>query len=100
MSQRVAGLKSLVDQGHVSALSDYKVALSNLQEFSLDEARGAQVRSRARWVEEGESSTAYFFRLEKKRRAESTISSLKVGDRSVTSTEGLLAAAVDFYQNL
>ena len=100
LSQRVAGLKSLVDQGHVSALSDYKVALSDLQEFSLDEARGAQVRSRARWVEEGESSTAYFFRLEKKRRAESTISSLKVGDRSVTSTEGLLAAAVDFYQNL
>jgi len=81
LSQKVASLKSLVDQDHVSVLSDYTEVLSDLQEFSLDEARGAQVCSRARWVEDGESSTAYFFRLEKKRKAETTISSLKVGDR-------------------
>ena len=100
LSEKVANLRSLVDQGHVSALSDYKDALSELQEFSLEEARGAQVRSRARWVEEGEASTAYFFRLEKKRKAESIISSLKVGDRSVSSTEDLLAAAADIYKSL
>ena len=100
LSAEVARLKSLVDLGHVSALPGYKKALSDLQEFSLDQARGAQVRSRARWVEEGESSSAYFFRLEKTRKAESVVSSLKVGNRSVTSTEDLLAAASDFYQNL
>lgn len=100
LSEKVASLKSLVDQGHVSALSDYREELSDLQEFSLDEARGAQVRSRARWVEEGESSTAYFFHLEKKPKVESTISSLKVGDRSVTSTEDLLATAANFYKSL
>lgn len=100
LSAEVARLKCLVDQGHVSALSDYKHALSDLQEFSLDQAHGAQVRSRARWVEEGESSSAYFFRLEKTRKAESVIPSLKVGDRSVMSTEDLLAAASDFYKNL
>ena len=100
LSEKVANLKSVVDQGHISALSDYKEAPSELQGFFLDAARGAQVRSRARWVEEGESSTAYFFRLEKKRKAVSTISSLKVGDRSVTSTEDLLTAATNFYQNL
>ena len=46
--EKVANLKLLVDQGNVSALSDYKDALSDLQEFSLDQARGAQVCSRAR----------------------------------------------------
>lgn len=48
LSEKVAHLKSLVDQGHVSALSDYRKALSDLQEFSLDQACGAQVHSRAR----------------------------------------------------
>ena len=100
LTQKVAALKTLVDLGHVSALSDYKDALSALQEFSLDQACGAQIHSRARWVEEGESSTAYFFRLERKRKAESTISSLKVCDRTVTSTDDLLASASDFYKNL
>lgn len=100
LSEKVAHFKSLVDQGHVSALSEYRKALSDLQVFSLDQARGAQVRARARWVEEGESSTSYFLRLEKKRKVESTISSLKVGDRVVGSTGDLLAAAADFYKNL
>ena len=72
----------------------------NFKSFLLRRPLGAQVRSRARWVEEGEASTAYFFRLEKTRKAESIISSLKVGDRSVSSMEDLLAAAADFYKSL
>ena len=98
-SAEVVRLKSLVDLGHVSALPDYKKALSELQEFSLDQARGAQLCSRTRWVEEGESSSAYFFHLERRRKAESTISSPKVGDCTVISTEALLTAASD-YKNL
>ena len=58
------------------------------------------MRSRSRWVEEGESSTAYLFCLERKRKAEGTISSLKVGVRFVSSTSDLLSAASDFYKNL
>ena len=38
--------------------------------------------------------------MEKTRKAESVISSLKVGNCSVISTEDLLAAASDFYKNL
>ena len=51
-------------------------------------------------MEEGESSTAYFFYLERKRKSENTISSLKVGDHSLTSMEDLLAAAANFYRDL
>ena len=77
LCDKAAQLKFLVNQGHVSTLSDYKTALSELNQFSLDRARGAQVRSRSRWLEEGESSTAYFFCLERKRKPDGTISSLK-----------------------
>lgn len=78
----------------------YKESLTELNQFSLYRAKGAQVRSRSRWVEEDESFTAYFFRLERKRKAESTISSLKVDDRVAASTSRLLSAASDFYKNL
>ena len=41
-------------------------------------ARGAQVRARARWAEECESSTAYLFRLEKKRATDRYISAIRM----------------------
>ena len=64
-------------------------------------ARGAQVRARARWAEEGESSTAYFFRLEKKRATDRYISALRVDDGSlVTDKDGLCTLLRSFYLNL
>ena len=59
-------LKQRVDSGAMFCFGPYQSTLSSLAKFDLEAARGAQVRSRARWVEEGESSSAYFFRLVKK----------------------------------
>ena len=58
-------LKAKVDAGSASCLEPYHSALSELAALDSRAAKGAQVRSRVRWVEEGESSSAYFFRLEK-----------------------------------
>ena len=62
-------LKTRIDAGSVSCLAPYHGVLSQVAKFDLETAKGAQVRSRTRWVEEGESSSAYFFRLEKKNAA-------------------------------
>ena len=59
-------LKQRVDSGAMFCFGPYQSTLSSLAKFDLEAALGAQVRSRARWVEEGESSSAYFFRLVKK----------------------------------
>ncbi len=53
-----------------SMLSDAeKVELAHYQhildEFYKQKAEGALVRSRKRWMEEGEQNSSYFFRLEK-----------------------------------
>jgi len=48
-------------------------------------ARGAQVRARARWVEEGETSSAFFLRLEKKRAADRSAVALRTNDGSIVS---------------
>ena len=69
--------------------------------LDLEAAKGTQVRSHIRWIEEGESSSAFFFRLEKKRAADRLISGLRLDDGSVVnSTSGLLAAFSLFYSKL
>lgn len=50
-----------VDSGRLFFLPIYLSTLSRLDALDCEVTRGAQVRARARWAEEGESSTAYFF---------------------------------------
>jgi hypothetical protein len=69
--------------------------------FDLDAARAAQVCSRARWVEEGESSTSYFFRLEKSRGCRQRISAVRKPDGQVARDMlDILATWLDFYKNI
>ena len=49
----VAHLKSKVDVGSVSSVSPYRSALESLASFDREVAKGVQVCSRIRWVEEG-----------------------------------------------
>lgn len=67
----------------------------------MEAARGAQVRSRAKWVEQGETSSAYFFRLEKKRSVDRHISALRSVDGSLVSDkDGLCEVFRSFYSDL
>lgn len=94
-------LKAKVDAGSASCLDPYHSALSELAALDSRAAKGAQVRSRVRWVEEGESSTAYFFRLEKKRSADRWISALRDSDGSIISSpEDLCRCLSSFYSAL
>ncbi len=51
---------------------------AKLDRMYLMKAQGAFVRSRAKWMEEGEKNTAYFCRLEKRRQQSNAIHSLKI----------------------
>ena len=59
----VEHLKRKIDNGSTSCVYAYKNALVNLD---LEAANGARMRSRVQWAEEGETSSKYFSRLEKK----------------------------------
>ena len=56
---------------------------------------GHKVRARARWVEDGDSSSAYFLRLEKKRGADRKISALSGMARR--KAPGLNGVPMEFY---
>ena len=79
-------LKSKVDAGSMSCLGPYHSALSELAVLDSEAARGAQVRASIRWVEDGEVSSSYFFRLEKKRFADRWISALRESNGSIVSS--------------
>lgn len=48
---------------------------SQLDELDLNKAQGAYVRSRAKWIEDGEKNTSYFCNLEKQRQEKNAIGS-------------------------
>ena len=94
-------LKARVDSGSSSCLEPYHSALSDLAVIDSCAAKGAQVRSHVRWIEEGESSSANFFHLEKKCSADRWISALREDDGSIISSpDELCRCFVSFYSSL
>ena len=94
-------LRSRLDSGLVSCLRAYRSVLDRLSGLDSTAAKGAKVRSRARWVEEGEVSSSFFFRLEKKRSADRWISALRNPSSSIVSSPSNLWASLSgFYSSV
>ena len=78
-----------------------KYLKKELDDLYNDKAKGYQIRSRAKWLEEGEKSTSYFFGLEKSRQNYNCINSLKDDSDIVQeSDEKILSTACNFYSKL
>lgn len=75
LSNLASHLKSRIDTGVVSCIEVYQYVLAQISSLDSLAAKGSQIRSRAHWAEEGE--TSFFFRLEKKRGSESWISAIR-----------------------
>ena len=94
-------LKDRVDRCFASCLGPYQPTLAELSKMDLERACGAQIRSRISWVEEGESSTSFFFRLEKKRATDCHISALRENDCTIVSdSDSLCRSFSSFYSSL
>ena len=75
-----------------------KNELSTLYDYK---AKGYQIRSRAKWIEDGEQSTSYFLRLEKKHQLFNQIDALKSENGDIVKTsDQILSVASGFYQKL
>lgn len=70
---------------------DEQIKLNNLQtqldNMYLEKAKGAFIRSRARWIEQGEKNTSYFFNLEKQRQVKKKIQKLSVNDVTIENQD-------------
>jgi exonuclease III len=62
--------------------------------------KGAQIRSRAKYIEDGEKSTSYFLNLERKHQTNNNIVKLNIGGKTISGQEEILNECVNFYENL
>ena len=96
-----AHLKSKIDLGHVSLMDVYESVQLRIADIDLSAAKGAQVRSRVHWAKEGETSSRYFFHLEKKHGSENWIPAMKNPDGSIASgIVQICESWVSFYSDL
>ena len=75
-----AHLKAKIDCGSVSFMEVYENVLARIVGFDRLKAEGTHVRARVQWAEEGEMSSRYFLRLEKKQGANQWIAAMRGAD--------------------
>lgn len=73
---------------------------STLDEMYTYKTQGAFIRSRAKWIEEGEKNSAYFCGLEKNRQEKNNIKSLLVNNKEITDDKLILIETYKFYSKL
>ena len=83
LQRRLAVLQRLFDGGDSRSFSELCSIQEELRGIHLRQARASQGRSRCRWAEEGETSSAFFLSLEKKHRAKQTITSIRDPDSGI-----------------
>ena len=94
--------QELIDSNYNNVIQAQRDSL--IKEFHghvNEKNKGAQIRSRAKWIEEGEKPTKYFFNLEKQNVYKNMIKQLKKEDGSLTQNDAeIIEEGVAFYQNL
>ena len=76
-------------------------AKQKMEILQVDKTRGAQVRARIKWIEEGERNTKYFCSLEKNRGKKKVMTRLRTTTGEVTTNQReILQEQVTFYKNL
>ena len=76
-------------------------ATARLKKIMLTKTKGAILRSKVRWHEEGERNTKYFYSLEKRHHDIKTVSKLKVGDNCYIEDQfEILKEEKKFYESL
>ena len=81
--------------------SELETKKRNLEAIIEYRTKGAILRSKSQWYNEGEKNTNYFLNLEKRHCKQGTITQLKINDNDLICTDKeILKECVSFYQNL
>ncbi len=80
---------------------EIKNAKNEMEQYIAEKTKGAMIRSRLRWVEEGEKSTKYFFNLEKRNYNSKSLVRLKGPNNDIISDQKeILKEEKRFYEKL
>lgn len=85
---------------NVIDLKELECLQTELDNIYKEKARGAFIRSRQKWMEEGEKNCRYFFGLEKRKIQNSLLKKLRIEDTICTDITGVSDFVTNFYKNL
>ena len=101
ITNQIINLKRRIVQGEVTLSNEVDALESRLRALITKQLEGVKIRSRARWFEEGERPTRFFFKLEGERKEKHAVSSIFNSDGvEVFTPDGIERAHVDFYSSL
>lgn len=89
--------KTVLSECHKQRLGYLQTCLDNIY---TTKAKGAYLRSRAKWIENGEKSTSYFCRLETIRQEKYCIKSLNINGNLCTDPKEISLEISKFYSKL
>ena len=94
-------IEEIGDEQSKETRKEHQQLTSDLEVLLLEKAIGAQIRSRAEWIETGEKSTKYFLNLETHRQHNNVIGTLKDKSNKVLhKDEEILNECKTFYKHL
>ena len=101
LQKKLSSLHKLLCENptHETIANCYEVKMK-LEQISLHKTEGAMIRSKARWCEQGERSTRYFFNLEKRNHSNKYITKLRVENGTLTSSDEILNEEHRYYKRL
>ena len=77
--------------------AEYTTLKEDLCLICENKAKGAIIRSKTKWIEQGEKPTKYFFNLEKRNYHRKTIKSLKRPDGELITNELEILKEIELY---
>ena len=82
-------------------MKESKKVEKELENEYTKKAIGAQIRSRIKWIEEGEKNTKYFRSVEKSRQTQKSITKIYNKERKIMSNQSdILERQKEFYEDL
>ena len=90
-------LKTNRSKENITELYRLRAELNKIAEYKT---KGAIVRSRIRWHEEGEKNTKYFVNLEKRQHSKTHITKLKYDGKEINDPDEILKSQRLFYKDL
>lgn len=89
--------KQILTNEEIKQLASLQLQLDTIY---IDKARGAFIRSRQKWMEQGEKNTKYFFNLENRNRELSSIRKLMINNKVCENNKDIAEYVSQFYKTL
>jgi len=99
LTNRLHLLEELIDKGE-SVRDEYDSVKHELENINESKARGHLIRSKAKWIEDGEKCTKYFLQLETRNFKTKYIKTLNTEKRTIRDQKEILQEQEQFYSQL